>query len=469
MFSMQRGSINREHFGAVVGYTVLTALVYFLSAKMVAPLSLSESESIFAIWPPTGVALSFLLFRGYIVMGGIFLGAFLLNLTLSPVPVALEIAVGNTLGPLLAYRLISVTEAGNDIFQDMRTVSFFILFCAAGALVTSLMGTTVLFLNAILSLEHWLLGWSTWFFGDLIGFLLIVPVVIAYGLQRRIAIATSYRIVEILLLFVFLIATGALIFGSGYFFNERYPVEYLILFPLIWASARFRPGINLLFLIATTVMAILGTAYGYSQFVFEGEENLSLVMLQFFIFTVTFAVLLMTAQRCNNIRMYEEKERMTLIDPLTGCGNRRMLSMRLKTELEKSRRYNRPLSAIMFDIDHFKMINDTYGHQTGDAVLKELSSLIAARLRSSDIMARWGGEEFIIVLPETDLRQSAQTAEKLRIAIEQHPFPLQQDVTCSFGVVQCIYDDTTDSVVKRVDDRLYEAKEYGRNRVAYEV
>ena len=464
MFGRRNASLSPTP-GRLFLYTVVTAAAYFFSAKLMAPLALGESSSIFAVWPPTGVALSFLLFRGYMVLPGVFLGAFALNMTLSSLSVAFEIAIGNTLGPAVAYGLIMRKGSGGALFDDIATVVRFIFFTALGAFITSAMGSTVLHLNGLLATEHWLLGWLIWFFGDLIGFMLIAPVVAAWKISFRLESEQKHNCLEIVLLLALLFCSGILIFGSGYFFDERYPVEYLILFPLIWASIRFRPGVNLLFLIVVTVMAILGTSSGYSQFAYEGEHLLSLVFLQFFIFTVTFAILLMTAQRCQSLRALYEKERLTLTDPLTGVGNRRFFSERFVQELSQSRRYRHPLTVVMFDIDHFKLINDRYGHQSGDTVLKELSALSMGKLRLSDNFARWGGEEFVILLPETSLQEGLETAQKLRAAIETHPLGIPEAVTCSFGVAECGPEETLESVMARVDSKLYEAKEGGRNRV----
>lgn len=465
---MQNDSINRKRVWKLLFYTFVTACTYFFSAKLVGPLSLSESSSIFAIWPPTGIALSFLFFRGTVVVPGIFLGAFFLNMTLSSPLVAFEIAIGNTLGPLVTYWLSSNTARTlikEDIFYDTDTIIGFIFYSVIGALITSSMGTTMLYLNGLLSSQHQFLGWAVWFFGDLIGFMLIVPVFVAYALQSNISIASKERLAEIGVILVVLVIFAVIVFGSGYFFDQRYPIEYLVLFPLIWASIRLPYGVNLVFLIIVSVFAILGTASGYSQFTFEGDHRLSLIMLQIFIFTVTFAILMMTAQRCYTMRLLDEKEQLSLIDSLTQIGNRRFFTKVLQEGLGTSERYKRPLSLIIFDIDHFKRINDTWGHSAGDTVLQELSSLVNTQLRVSDRLARWGGEEFAIVLPENTLSEAVTVAEKLRKAIEVHPFGIKQPVTCSFGVIQCRDTESVDSALNRVDDKLYEAKETGRNKV----
>lgn len=157
-------------------------------------------------------------------------------------------------------------------------------------------------------------------------------------------------------------------------------------------------------------------------------------------------------------------------DHLTGIFNRRYITERLDAEIKLLRRTkNRTFSLIMYDIDHFKNINDTYGHDVGDEVLKNVTSIVRDRIRKSDIHGRWGGEEFLLILPETSLLKASYLAEELRGIIENSKIIEQQKITVSFGVTQSKIDDTVDSILKRVDDLLYEAKKQGRNRVCSEM
>jgi diguanylate cyclase (GGDEF)-like protein len=152
-------------------------------------------------------------------------------------------------------------------------------------------------------------------------------------------------------------------------------------------------------------------------------------------------------------------------DPLTGLSNRLKFNQALATEISRSMRYETPLSLVLYDIDNFKAVNDTHGHQIGDKVLVELSRLAPNLLRNTDLLARWGGEEFVILIPGSDGEMAYQAAEKLRNAIEQGGFDGIGTVTCSFGVAQYVYGDTAETLISRADDALYRAKLNGRNRV----
>ncbi len=152
-------------------------------------------------------------------------------------------------------------------------------------------------------------------------------------------------------------------------------------------------------------------------------------------------------------------------DSLTQLANRNHLNLVLKKSIQVSQRYQLPLSLIFFDIDHFKKINDAHGHDAGDTVLSSIGLLMSHHVRTSDLLARWGGEEFMILLPETERKNARLLAEKLRQLIEEYKFLPNVEVTCSFGVTQLHKDDTEESLLKRVDAALYTAKEQGRNMV----
>ena len=161
-----------------------------------------------------------------------------------------------------------------------------------------------------------------------------------------------------------------------------------------------------------------------------------------------------------------EDRRLALYDPLTELFNRRAFDTMLEREMAEWSRYGRPLSLVMLDLDHFKKVNDTHGHDAGDAVLKDLAELLRGTCRPSDLPCRWGGEEFVWLMPETNLADAQLAAERLRGAIESFDFQAIGTMTASFGVTSAIEDDEAKHLIKRADQALYAAKEAGRNRVA---
>lgn len=162
-------------------------------------------------------------------------------------------------------------------------------------------------------------------------------------------------------------------------------------------------------------------------------------------------------------------EEMACTDKLTGIANRQIFDMLFDQAFRYSKRRKGSLSAVMFDIDHFKQVNDTYGHPAGDLVLQVLARTVQEQIRDSDILCRWGGEEFILLLPDCDINHAEKVAEKIRLAIENQisvPYGNKTiSITASFGVAQLLPVDAKLDLVKRLDDALYDAKKKGRNRV----
>ncbi len=160
-----------------------------------------------------------------------------------------------------------------------------------------------------------------------------------------------------------------------------------------------------------------------------------------------------------------ELERLSITDELTCLYNRRYTNNILKEQHKILQRYRKTSSYIMLDIDHFKRVNDEFGHQAGDKVLKEVAKAIKSNIRCTDYAGRWGGEEFFIVCQNTLLESAVILAEKLRKVFMKIQIPNVGGITASFGVGEIIYGESVDSIIKRIDDALYEAKENGRNQV----
>jgi len=193
------------------------------------------------------------------------------------------------------------------------------------------------------------------------------------------------------------------------------------------------------------VLAVLGNYFVLRTFVVQHHNDLS------------------------EIKRYSQRlEELTTIDPMTGLTNHTHVIERLDNEARKALRYKRPLSLMMFDLDHFKQINDGNGHQFGDEVLMAIASTLKTRSRNVDIAARYGGDEFLLVLPETNAASAFAFAKRLQSHLADLTLSLPLAITISGGIVQCSAGDSAHAMIKRADEMLYKAKAEGRNRVLAE-
>jgi diguanylate cyclase (GGDEF)-like protein len=164
-------------------------------------------------------------------------------------------------------------------------------------------------------------------------------------------------------------------------------------------------------------------------------------------------------------RIQEQLSRLATHDPLTGLVNARSFAARLTQELERNRRYPRPLALLYLDLDDFKVINDSHGHQTGDAVLRLVADAMRSSVRQADIIGRLGGDEFAVLMPETDSALADAAAKRLAAGL-RNVFKGTPSVTASIGVVSCTATETnTDQLLRRADQAMYDAKKAGKDRV----
>ncbi len=214
--------------------------------------------------------------------------------------------------------------------------------------------------------------------------------------------------------------------------------------------------------VAVMSLVILWSGLGYFP-VFYGES--AIYTLQIYIlcdFSAIFVVHAMLYEK--ELALAELNEKIEH-DPLTGLFNRTRLRLELDRELQRFSRYETECALIMFDIDHFKRVNDTYGHEVGGEVLESLSIHVKKLIRTTDTLCRWGGEEFLLLLPQTGTEKARVLAERIRTSVMQEQLVPQQKITISLGVTMLRKGDDQHEVLARVDAAMYQAKQQGRNLV----
>jgi two-component system, sensor histidine kinase LadS len=212
--------------------------------------------------------------------------------------------------------------------------------------------------------------------------------------------------------------------------------------------------------VGTTALAVWGKIPFHSYTFHAGEFGL--------VIEATLLALALANRMREHRDARDQAEQVARLDELTHLYNRRAFMELAIPYTDAAERHSRPLSLVMMDIDHFKSVNDRYGHKTGDLALVAIAELLKKHSRTSDIVARWGGEEFILLLPETDAQQAYNHAERLRLAIAEISIPIGEEsisLTSSFGIAEHTAALSLDRMIDEADTQLYEAKRSGRNKV----
>ena len=249
-------------------------------------------------------------------------------------------------------------------------------------------------------------------------------------------------------------------------------VDLLYWFPLVYVLAyiMFQTRIGLIVSLVFVGFLTVPSLARVAPDVLNGEFSKFNLLLRFILANVAYSALLFvvawTRERYAQLRAYGDAMAfLANTDSLMMIPNRRQIEILLEAEMDRAQRYGQMLSIIVFDIDHFKRVNDQYGHGVGDYVLKEVALIVKNNIRPSDEVGRWGGEEFLIVAPQTEIPQAESLTERLRLRIAQHPLEIVGHVTVSFGIANYGGSETSERLLQRADEALYRAKANGRNRV----
>ncbi len=256
-------------------------------------------------------------------------------------------------------------------------------------------------------------------------------------------------------------------YEAAYMLHQRNGLTPALLwFPMVYLMAfvLFRRRHALFFSVGYLGLGLLAGAVGVWQSPPLGVSAIN-TAVQFTLSNLAYVLLLYIFAYLR--RHYAQMHQLAHTDALTSTTNRRAMQAQLEAELERARRYNRPFALLLADLDHFKNVNDTYGHPVGDQVLREVALRLQQHLRESDTLARWGGEEFLVLAPETDLHQAQHLAWRLLEAVRQAPMA-GVPVTLSLGVACYREGDSVAALLSRADEAMYRAKAAGRNQVVLE-
>ena len=453
----------------------MVAAVYFAAAKLSLLLAIPPGYAT-AVWPPSGIAVAALLLIGNRVWPGVWIGAALVNFAVDAgtFPAAL-IACGNSLEALVGAMLIRRQIGVFHEFDSGEDVIKFVAVAAMSAMVAATIGVGAVALHdpvpaSVLAQNGW-----TWWEGDTVGIILVTPLILSLSVLEP-AIWSRRKIIEGAAFGLALLVAARLIFGGN---REAFTVLPLVfVIPPIIIFAAFRLGQREVTLASAAAcsVAIWYTVQGRGPFALA-SLNETLLLLLAFVSTVVTTGLVLSAVVGQRSRVTEALQQalrdlaeQAIRDPMTGLHNRRFLREFLVRELIRAKRTGIGLAVIMMDLDHFKRINDTFGHDAGDLVLTEVAAMLKKSIRGSDMVCRFGGEEFVLVLTDATRASASRRCEEIRAAIRKlDPTYRGRGLgspTASFGVA--LFPDhaaDADSLINASDKALYDAKYAGRDRV----
>ena len=468
-----RDSIAPLRRAPYVAQLVLVAGAYFAAAKLSLFFAIPPGYAT-AVWPPSGIAVAAILLLGNRVWPGVWAGVALVNLLVdASVLTAALIACGNTLEAFLGATLIRRQVGGPYEFDSGEDVIRFVAIAASSALAGATIGVGAIALHNAVVTDELAQNWWTWWEGDTVGIIMMTPLILSWSARVPRAPSLRRAIEAVAFGLVLLLATVLIFGGSGESFTVL-SLVFMIPPIIIWAAFRLGQREVTLASAAACSVAIWYTVQGRGPFALP-SLNQTLLLLLAFVSTVVTTGLVLTAVVRQRSRVNEalqdalrELAEQAIRDPMTGLYNRRFLREFLGRELIRARRSGAGLAAIMMDLDHFKRVNDSFGHEAGDLVLIEVATLLKSSIRGSDMVCRFGGEEFVLVLTDATPASALRRCEEIQAAIKRleptyrghslgHP-------TASFGVA--LFPDhaeDADTLINASDKALYEAKGAGRD------
>jgi len=438
------------------------AAVYYFAAKLGLRFAYINS-SVTTIWPPAGIALAAFVLLGYGVWPAIFAGAFFANIsTTGAVFPSLGIAAGNTMEGLLAAYLVNRFARGGRVFDRVRDIIRFTLLAAIiSTTVAASIGVASLALGGLVSGTDAPRVWLTWWLGDAVGDIVIAPALILWIGVRFGPAWTGRQVGESMALALVAALVTLAVFG-GVFPSRHYSLTVLLWPVMVWAAFRFSPREAATTMLIVSAIAISRTLSGVGPFsVYATNESLVLLQVWTGITAVTGLVLAAAVAAQRDIQGTWRE--LAVTDALTGLANHRQLIQSLESEIRRSRRTAQPLAVVLLDLDGLKQINDRHGHLTGSLAIRRVAEALLGSCRTTDTAARFGGDEFALVLPETGEAAAWHVARGVadRLATDAE----KPNLSISVGVaVYPGHGETVEALLNAADVALYETKERRKSR-----
>jgi diguanylate cyclase (GGDEF)-like protein len=486
MIEMSTGTATTSEAGPseLSEFGLLLLLTVGYMATAMGGLAISrQAGNIATLWPPNGVLVAALLLspqrRWVLVLAAGALGSFLANLLNGqPIVAATSITVANQVEAFLAATIIRHRTGRRVLFRQSSDVAVLIVASVTAALAAGALSATS---AKLLSHAPFTVVFIKWVLGDVLGLLVVMPIaVIAHDVIK---LGPDLMMKQRSQGEAALILAGVLGVSVAVFSPNVPPVQFLVMPTVLLASFRLGPLGAALSTVIVAIVGSLGTVLAAKA----GASTPDELTLRVFNFQLNLAVLFLTAlpigaamaQRSQLERdLTDEKERadrfaahmasLANIDDLTGLATRRFFLDQLDTMAATARRISQPLTLAMIDIDHFKPINDNFGHAVGDAVLMAIGAACRTAVRADDVIGRLGGEEFAMLMPLTDQETAYRIVDRLREAVAAIGIPTVDgrtvSVTISIGMAM-FADQAIDRLLLDADRALYLAKERGRNRI----
>lgn len=410
------------------------------------------------VWVPSGLALAAGLVLGSRAWPAVFVGAFVVNvMTAGSVLTSLGIATGNTLEAVIGTHLVMRWGRGRAAFDRARSAfAFVVLAGGVGTTVAATVAVASLSLGGFIPPGDWQQVWITWWLGDAVGVLTVAPAILLWMAQSKVDWDLR-RVLEALALALAIVASGVLVFGgTSPFAASRSPSEFITMPLLMWAAYRFGPREAISAVIVLCGIAVAGTLHGHGPFV-SLTQNTSLLLLQGFIGVAAATTLVIAASIAQRRRAEQTLREWSTLDPLTALPNYRQLTIVLEREIQRTQRTARAFALLLLDLDHLKRINDADGHLVGSRALCRVADVLRGACRSVDTAARFGGDEFAVVLPESGEAEARRLADRVHEALARDAE--RPPLSVSIGVAVSPRDGVSvETLINAADQLMYGVK-----------